>query len=177
MSTSPKTLALIGAFTLAGGALLSGCHGKVEAASPPAQPAVLAQSDLEAGRYLVKIGGCNDCHTVGYVETNGAAPAEDQWLTGSPVGFAGPWGVSYPTNLRLYVTTLSEDDFVEVAHEGAGRPPMPWPSLMNMDEKDVRAIYRYIQHLGPAGEVMPAPLTPGQTPATPYVAMMPVMPD
>ena len=176
MSTSP-TIAVIGAFAFAGVMALSGCTGEVQATSPANQPAVAARSDIDAGRYLVKIGGCNDCHTQGYIETNGAGPAESEWLTGAPVGFAGPWGVSYPSNLRLFVTTLDENEFVEFAHKGEGRPPMPWPSLMMMNEQDVRAIYRYIQHLGPAGEAMPAPISPGQAANTPYVNMMPVMPE
>jgi mono/diheme cytochrome c family protein len=30
---------------------------------------------VERGRYIVKIAGCNDCHTPGYAPTNGPAPA------------------------------------------------------------------------------------------------------
>ncbi|MEJ2396973.1 MAG: cytochrome C, partial [Gammaproteobacteria bacterium] len=29
---------------------------------------------LERGRYLVRIGGCNDCHTAGYAESGGKTP-------------------------------------------------------------------------------------------------------
>jgi mono/diheme cytochrome c family protein len=29
---------------------------------------------VERGRYLVKIAGCNDCHTAGYTQANGAVP-------------------------------------------------------------------------------------------------------
>lgn len=29
---------------------------------------------LDRGRYLVKIGGCNDCHTSGYAQTAGKVP-------------------------------------------------------------------------------------------------------
>lgn len=44
----------------------------------------------ERGKYLVLIGGCNDCHTPGFIESDGKGPAESEWLTGSPVGFRGP---------------------------------------------------------------------------------------
>ena len=47
------------------------------------------------GRYLVQIGGCNDCHTPGYAMSGGKVP-EKQWLTGDAVGWNGPWGTTYP---------------------------------------------------------------------------------
>jgi hypothetical protein len=39
--------------------------------SPPA--------DIQRGRYLTQVGGCNDCHTHGYVEVAGKMD-EKQWL-------------------------------------------------------------------------------------------------
>lgn len=39
-----------------------------------ATPSVLAASDIEAGRYLVLVGGSNDCHTPQYAMTTGARP-------------------------------------------------------------------------------------------------------
>ena len=62
----------------------------VEATTTPAQY-ISAASDIDAGRYLVKIGGCNDCHTPGYVEKlmmTGQAMPESDWLQGGDVGFA-----------------------------------------------------------------------------------------
>ena len=41
-------------------------------------------SQVERGKYLVTIGGCNDCHTSGYMENNGKVN-EENWLTGSPL--------------------------------------------------------------------------------------------
>ena len=43
---------------------------------------------VERGRYLAKIGGCNDCHTPGYIMKNGQVP-EQQWLTGDTLGWRG----------------------------------------------------------------------------------------
>jgi hypothetical protein len=74
-------------------------------APPPASAAATAgRADplVERGRYVAVLGGCHDCHTDGYAEAGGDVPAE-RWLTGKDVGFRGPWGVSYPTNLRLSV--------------------------------------------------------------------------
>src|SRR5262245_19212218 len=101
--------------TLALGALLI-CGLRVMAQ----QPSVDAKT-LERGRYITIITGCNDCHTPGYAETGGATPAE-QWLTGGGLGFRGPWGTTYPTNLRLYFDNLTEDQWVQKAKTLRSRP-------------------------------------------------------
>lgn len=140
---------------------------------------VVADSGVDAGRYLVKIGGCNDCHTPGYVEgimMTGKAMPESDWLKGGDVGFSGPWGVSYPSNLRLAFQNMSEEQFIELSRSGQGRPPMPWPSLQAMSDKDLKAIYAYIRSLGPAGEMAPAALSPGVEPDRPHIIFAPQMP-
>jgi mono/diheme cytochrome c family protein len=175
------------AFLLVASALgLQGCGGPVQA-EPAAAPAasarptetVTAASQIEAGRYLVKIGGCNDCHTPGYVEQlmmTGKAMPEADWLMGSDVGFAGAWGVSYPANLRLSFQNMTEEQFLELSHEGKGRPPMPWPSLMAMSDADLKAMYAYIHSLGAKGAATPAALSPGVEPDRPYFRFEPTMP-
>jgi mono/diheme cytochrome c family protein len=163
---------------------LQGCGGPATAtpaAAATGTPAehVRANSDQDAGRYLVKIGGCNDCHTPGYVEglmMTGQAMPEADWLQGGDVGYAGPWGVSYPTNLRLSFQNMSEEQFLELARAGKGRPPMPWPSLQAMSDKDLKAIYAYINSLGPKGETAPAALSPGVTPDRPHIVFVPQPP-
>lgn len=149
-----------------------------EASTSPKQY-ISAESDIDAGRYLVKIGGCNDCHTPGYVEglmMTGKAMPESDWLKGGDVGFSGPWGVSYPANLRLSVQNMSEEQFLELSRAGKGRPPMPWPSLQAMSDRDLKAIYAYILSLGPAGETAPAALSPGVAPDRPHIPFVPQMP-
>ena len=49
------------------------------------------------------------------------------------------------------------------------RPPMPWFALRAMSDADLRAIYRYIRHLGPGGQPAPAYLPSGQAPKPPFV--------
>lgn len=122
---------------------------------------------LDRGRYLVKIAGCNDCHTPGYADTAGKVP-EKQWLTGDQLGWRGPWGTTYAVNLRLYMQNLSEDQWVKEAKTLQSRPPMPWFTLHEMTEQDLRAIYKLIRYLGPAGEPAPAFVPPGQEPKGPY---------
>jgi len=153
----------------------------VVAAGPPgasddnaARPGqVQADSAVTAGRYLVIIGGCNDCHTAGYMAQEGNVPESD-WLTGSPVGWRGPWGTTYPSNLRLLVQSMSEDAWVEMLHTRTARPPMPWMNVRQLSETDARAIHRYIHALGPAGVTMPAAVEPGVEPVTPYFVLEPV---
>jgi mono/diheme cytochrome c family protein len=123
---------------------------------------------VERGRYLVKITGCNDCHTAGYAPTGGKIP-ESEWLTGDALGWRGPWGTTYPTNLRLYMQELTEEQWVKKGKTLNARPPMPWFNVRDMSRSDLRALYRYIRHLGPAGKPAPAYVPPGETPAGPYV--------
>ncbi len=176
------------AFVAIAGVLLAmqaGCTGPASA-DPNAEAGakapfvhVAAASDIDAGRYLVKIGGCNDCHTPGYVEQlmmTGKAMPESDWLQGDEVGFSGPWGVSYPANLRLSIQNMDEEQFLELARAGQGRPPMPWPSLQAMSEKDLKAIYAYIKSLGAKGAPAPAALSPGVAPDRPHIPFVPQMP-
>ena len=135
-----------------------------EAADP--EPAKLP-ADVVRGKYLVQVAGCNDCHTPGYLETAGEVE-ESKWLTGTALGWRGPWGTTYAPNLRLSVKDMTADQFVERARSPL-RPPMPWFNLRDMRDGDVKAIYAYLKHLGPAGEPAPAYLPPDQEPKGPYV--------
>jgi mono/diheme cytochrome c family protein len=126
-------------------------------------------AQIKRGRYLVQIGGCNDCHTPAYPLKGGKVP-EAEWLTGDALGWHGPWGTTYATNLRLYFQDLTEDQWVKKAKALNARPPMPWFNVRDMTSGDLRAMYRYIRHLGPAGKPAPAYLPPDKTPPQPYVA-------
>lgn len=140
------------------------------AAETPAKPSVntATQSDIERGRYLVAISGCNDCHTPGFL-VNGSKTPQKDWLTGGLLGWRGPWGTTYPANLRLYFQEITEDQWVQVAREIQRRPPMPYYSLNQMAEPDVRAMYKYIRSLGPAGSPAPKFVPPDKAPPQPYV--------
>ena len=126
---------------------------------------------VERGSYLVKIMGCNDCHTPGYGATGGKVPME-QWLTGSDQGFLGPWGTTYPSNLRLSVSKMSEADWVAYSGSFHTRPPMPDFMVRDLPEQDRRALHRFITSLGTAGKDAPAYLPPGQSPSPPYFQLV-----
>jgi len=123
---------------------------------------------IARGRYLISIAGCNDCHTPNFAPSGGKVP-ESQWLTGDALGWRGPWGTTYAPNLRLTMPKLSEDQWVKQAKSLTARPPMPWFNVRRMSEADLRAIYRYLRHLGPAGKPAPDYVPPDQTTPQPYV--------
>ena len=174
LSTRVTIRRTLGLILMAGVALplAFGSETESKTTAPATQPHVQADSPIEAGRYLVTVGGCNDCHTAGYLETEGKI-SEVDWLTGSPIGWRGPWGTTYASNLRLMVQDLSEDAWVEMLRTRAARPPMPWANVNKLSEPDARAIYRFIQALGPKGERMPASAAPEGEPHTPYILLVP----
>jgi mono/diheme cytochrome c family protein len=155
------------------GVVLIGCGVFLGAPHVAADPATSRSADpaIERGRYLVQIGGCNDCHTAGYPQSGGQIPM-NEWLTGSPVGFKGGWGTSYPSNLRLTVAAITEEQWLPFAR-APRRPPMPWFNLRDMSDDDLRAMYRFIRALGPKGELAPAAAAPGAPVDTPFIVFEP----
>jgi|KBSMisStandDraft_5_1062788.scaffolds.fasta_scaffold13152_6 mono/diheme cytochrome c family protein len=124
---------------------------------------------ISRGRYLVTVGNCNDCHTADFAPKDGKV-AEKDWLMGSgPLGFRGPWGTTYPTNLRINVSKMSEAEWVKMAKTLKARPPMPWFNLNQWQDSDLKALYQYIKQLGPVGEPSKAPLPPGEEPKPPFI--------
>jgi hypothetical protein len=120
-----RLLMALGLAAVAGGGTYAyrtmGGHCAMAAEAPPAAAAVSANV-LERGRYLVTVGGCNDCHTPFKMTDKGPAPDMDRMLSGHPeqfklppppkaqgpwvwsgaatnTAFAGPWGVTYAANL------------------------------------------------------------------------------
>jgi mono/diheme cytochrome c family protein len=130
---------------------------------------------VEKGARIATIGGCHDCHTPGYAESGGVVdPA--QALIGSAMGYQGPWGTTYPANLRLVAKEHTEDEFVQFLKTLKARPPMPWFNLHAFDESESRSLYQYIVSLGDAGQPAPSFVPPGEKPTTPYLSFAPVTP-
>ena len=129
-------------------AAVAGCLGLSAPASFAAGGKSREASSHERGRYLVTIAGCNDCHTPGFAMSGGKVD-EKNWLTGDSLGWRGEW--------------------VDKARHLTTRPPMPYFALNAMTDRDLRALYRYIHDLGPAGAPAPAYLPPNQEPKPPYV--------
>lgn len=122
---------------------------------------------VERGHYVVTIGGCNDCHTPGWGENGGKADAS-VLLTGNGEGFRGPWGTTYPVNLRIFTEKMTEKEWIKTARTQKARPPMPFWALNRMATGDLRAVYRYIRSLGPGGHAAPDFVPPDKESKPPY---------
>lgn len=152
MHATIHALAIAGALALAATA--------AQAAGP--------KDEIARGRYLVQIAGCNDCHTPGYAPSGGKVD-EKLWLTGDGLGWSGPWGTTYATNLRLLLQGMTRQQWIAHARQMQPRPPMPWFNVRAMTDADLGAIYAYTRSLGPAGKPAPAYLPPGRKPEGPAV--------
>jgi len=76
------------------------------------------------GAQVAITSGCHDCHTAAYAETGKIDPAAA--LVGTGLGWQGPWGTTYPANLRLIARDKgSEDAFLQYAKTFQARPPVP----------------------------------------------------
>ncbi len=100
--------------------------------------------------------------------------ASGPWIWGgsaSMTAFYGPWGVSYSANLTPDKDTglgnWTADQFVQTMktgkHLGTGRPilpPMPWQSLGNMTDRDLKLVFRYLMAQPAVKNAVPQPLPP-----------------
>ena len=146
------------------------------AAAPPAK--TVKQDQVKRGEYLAIIAGCNDCHTPGTLYGD---PDFSRQLSGSELGWQGPWGVSYPRNLTPDVETgigkWSKQDIVNTLRTGQRPdgsvllPPMPWPDTSHMTESDLQALAAYLKSLPAVKHQVPNRLPPGATPTGSFIAM------
>ena len=141
------------------------------AAAPKGKPAAGADkaAKVERGAYLVRAMGCGDCHTPG---TLYGAPDFDRLLSGSELGWRGPWGVSFARNLTPDSETgigyYSEDEIVQALRTGMKPdgspmlPPMPWQNLTGLTDADIHAVAAYLLSLKPVKHEVPKAVPPGQ---------------
>jgi len=137
------------------------------------------QDKLRRGEYLAVIGGCGDCHSPGGMY---GAPDSARHLSGSELGWKGPWGTSYSANLTPHATGLgawSEDEIVRSIRTGVSRdgrkilPPMPWPNYAHLTDEDAYALAAYLKSLPPVEHSVPRRLPPEDTAAGPTVVIPP----
>ena len=136
--SKPYSLAVIAAALLLGTAACMKPTPESEASAAPAR--------VERGKYLVTIGGCNDCHTPLRMGPKGPEPDLSRMLSGHPesfpitaataapsaswlmtmaasgTAFSGPWGVSFAANLTPDENTglgiWTEEMFVKAVRTG-----------------------------------------------------------
>jgi hypothetical protein len=92
--------------------------------------------------------------------------------TAGMTAWAGPWGISYASNLTSDQNTglgiWTEYMFIKAMrtgkHMGAGRnilPPMPWQNLGKLSDADLRAIFAYLRTVPAIKNRVPDPVPPG----------------
>lgn len=154
----------------------------------------------ERGMYLAVVMGCHDCHTPKVQGPDGVpVPDMTRQLSGHPEGlpyptwtpadmqqrhamalteanltaWAGPWGVSFATNLTPDMETglgeWKESTFIQALRTGKHQgqpnarailPPMPWQVIGQATEDDLRAIWAYLRSIPPVKNQVPFPIPP-----------------
>jgi mono/diheme cytochrome c family protein len=143
--------------------------------------AAVADPQTERGKYLVALGGCNDCHTPGYFL---GKPDFARALGGSEVGFELPGlGVFHGPNLTPDKETglgnWTAEQIVTAITTGArpdGRelaPIMPWKSFAVLSKEDASAIAAYLKSLPPVKNKVPGPFGPSETPTSFVMKIVP----
>ena len=141
--------------------------------------AAAAMTPVQRGQYLVAGIGCGDCHTPG---TLYGAPDMSRQLSGSELGWQGPWGVSYARNLTPDSTGLAswtDEEIIRAIQNGVKKdgspimPPMPWPDFAHLSNSDVKAIVAYLRSIPPVHHVPPDRLPMGAKPKTPVLTFPP----
>jgi mono/diheme cytochrome c family protein len=169
-------------------------------AAVPAHGATAAErrpEQVRRGEYLANFGGCSDCHTPKVMSPAGPVPDPARLLSGHPqnepvppvpagalapggwmamtnghlTAWAGPWGVSYASNLtpdkRTGLGAWTADQFIKTMrtgkHLGVGRPllpPMPVQALAALTDADLRALFAWLQSIKPIENQVPQPSPP-----------------
>lgn len=123
---------------------------------------------IARGKQISFSSGCNDCHTPGGLY---GEPDTTRLLSGSELGWEGPWGVTYPRNLTPDVETgigsWSEADIITAIRQGHRPdgtpilPPMPWTAYAHMSDDDVQALAAFLKSLPPIQHKAPDRVPPG----------------
>lgn len=153
-------------------------------------------ADVERGKYLVILGGCGDCHTPKVMTEQGAKEDHTRLFSGHPAGekitvapaglgsdgwiatcnahmtaWAGPWGVSFASNLtpdkKTGIGSWTDEQFIKALrtgkHRGFGRailPPMPWMNLASSTDEDLKAMFAYLKSVPAVANEVPSPIAP-----------------
>lgn len=166
--------------SLVGTALAWRAAAGASAAKSSAGKGAASAAKAKRGEYLVTILGCNDCHTPG---TFYGSPDFTRRLSGSELGWRGPWGVSYAANLTPDLDTglgyWSEQQIVDALRTGInadGRTltaAMPWMNFSIMTDDDAFAIAAYLKSIPAVSHAVPKPVPPGQKVDGPIVEFPP----
>jgi mono/diheme cytochrome c family protein len=133
-------------------------------------PKARADSQVDRGKYLVVLAGCNDCHTPGFFF---GKPDMNRYLGGSDVAFEIPGlgafagrnitpdketGIGNWTSEQIVtaITTGKRPDGRELA------PIMGWRAFANLTKEDAAAIAAFLKSIPPVKHVVESPVGPGK---------------
>jgi mono/diheme cytochrome c family protein len=136
--------------------------------------AMADDSQITRGKYLVTIGGCNDCHTPGYFFGN---PDMSRFLGGSDVGFEIPGqrvfvGPNITPDKKTGIGSWTPEQIVKAIQFGErpdGRmlaPIMPWHAYVKLTADDAMAIATFLKSLNPVSNQTAGPFKPGEKVST-----------
>ncbi len=142
----------------------------VAAAATAATVLARADSQIDRGKYLVSLGGCNDCHTPGYFL---GKPDMTKYLGGSEVAFEIPGlgafaGRNITPDKETGIGNWTREQIAAAIQTGKcpdGRtlaPIMPWHEFANLTKDDATAIAAFLQSLPPVKHQVAGPFGPGQ---------------
>lgn len=152
---------------------------------------------LNRGKYLVTVIGCGDCHSPLRMGAHGPEPDPERLFSGHPAqlplpkidaaalqnwvlfnhtntAIAGPWGVSFASNITSDSTGIgnwTEEQFTIALRQGKAKglaanrmllPPMPWPNYSQLSDEDLKAIFTFLKSTTPVKNVVPQPVAPDQ---------------
>lgn len=84
----------------------------------------------------------------------------------------GPWGTSFASNLTPDATGIgswTENQFLTAIKKGLYKgiegsrpllPPMPWETISNFSDDDLKAIFAYLKSMKPVENMVPSALPP-----------------
>jgi cytochrome c553 len=172
LNVAVATLALGGGLLVASCSRTGGTGGT--AGTADSAKAMSAEERIALGKHLSVVAGCTDCHTPG---TFYNAPDHSRELSGSELGWNGPWGTTYPSNLtpdpETGLGSWNEEQIVTAIRTGKRPdgspilPPMPWPAYSQFTDEEAYALAAYLKSIPPVVHAKVPTQPPGQKPTHP----------
>jgi|SRR5579871_1130914 mono/diheme cytochrome c family protein len=140
------------------------------AAAASLLPRAQADSQVDRGKYLVVLAGCNDCHTPGFFLGN---PDMAKYLGGSDVGFEIPGlgvfpGRNITPDKETGIGNWTDEQIATALTTGKrpdGRqlaPIMPYHAFSYLTKDDVAAIIAFLHSIPPVKNTVAGPFKPGE---------------
>ena len=154
--TKPTDLLTLGVIAAAATAIaaLAGCN------QTPAKPASDKGAQVERGRLLVSIGGCNDCHTPMKFDADVGMPVPDmtRMLSGHPQGAPDPAGAPAGHDMGVIGATMTSFKLPFGTVYTANLTPDPDTGLGGWTEEMFLRAVRTGRHMGGNGRPILPPM-------------------